>query len=91
MAALLLADGSFSSDGLREELRRVLALKWRPPSGASLDDGITWVQLDWYRLGNVLGWWSDSRRHILSESGRAAATSLFWAVATQPQERRLHQ
>ena len=91
MAALLLADGSFSSDGLREELRRVLALKWRPPSGASLDEGITWVQLDWYRLGIVLGWWSDSRRHILSESGRAAATSLFWAVATQPQERRLHQ
>jgi hypothetical protein len=89
MAVVLLCNDRLTSDQLLEEISAVLARKWRPTSGASLDDGVHVLHVEWLRLGLALGWWQDRRRltRRLSELGRAAAAGVFRAVATGPMRR----
>ncbi len=90
LAVSLLGEERLSSEAVRAEMAYVLGGKWRAEGGATLDDGVWWVEVEWYRLGLVLGWFDD-RRHPdelrLSGLGRAAAAAVFEVVAAGPRRR----
>lgn len=87
LAVAQLRDPRLTGDQLLEEMVYLLAGKWRPEGGGSVEEGARWVQLEWYRVGLVLGWYDGRGRSLewrLSDLGRAAAARLFRSVATAP-------
>lgn len=87
MAVCLLRQASVSGPRLTEQVSSLLSHTWRSRDGDSLDPGVEWLRVEWYRLGVGLSWWELNWRpehYRLSEFGRSAAAELFWAVAGQP-------
>jgi hypothetical protein len=87
MAASVLRSADFALGRIGEERTHVLAGKWRPVGRAhrgKLVDGAAPVAQAWYQLGVPLGWWDTGRGPAdrrPNELGRAAAVSVFHAVA----------
>jgi hypothetical protein len=89
MAALLLRRTAMSASSLTNQVAALLSHKWRTREADSLQTGVEWLRVEWYRLGVGLSWWELSRRaddYRLSEFGRAAAAELFWSVAARPRD-----
>ncbi|MGZ4427311.1 MAG: hypothetical protein ACXVXC_10820 [Nocardioidaceae bacterium] len=86
MAATLLRSPEITRAQLRDEMAYLLSEKWRSTGDRTVDDGVRGVELAWFRVGVTLGWWDRggglwSAKVQLSSFGRAAAASVFWAVA----------
>lgn len=91
-AALLLAEDGRTGKDLCEETTVLLARKWQAPADGDIHDVVWWIQVEWYRVGIVLGWWERRRGRLglgrtLSADGRAAAATAFWSVAARPMSR----
>ena len=86
---LLLRRTAVSASSLTNQVASLLSHKWRSREADSLQSGIEWLRVEWYRLGVGLSWWELSRRaddYRLSEFGRVAASELFWSVAARPRD-----
>jgi hypothetical protein len=91
-AALLLAEDGRTGEDLCHETTALLARKWQAPTDDDIRDVVRWIQVEWYRVGVVLGWWERRRGRLglgrtLSADGRAAAATAFWSVAARPMSR----
>lgn len=87
LAIAQLRDPRLTGEQLLDEMVYVLGGKWRAEGGGSLEEGARWVQLEWYRVGLVLGWYDGRGRSTewrLSGFGRVAAACVFRAVSTAP-------
>jgi hypothetical protein len=92
MAATLVRTDELTRDQLRDEMAYLLASKWQGTGSRTVGDGVRGVELAWFRVGIALGWWDRegglwSSKVKLSAFGRAAAASVFWAVATRDRAR----
>jgi hypothetical protein len=87
LAVAQLRDPRLTGEQLLEEMVYVLGGKWRAEGGGSLEEGARWVQLEWYRVGLVLGWYDGRGRSLewrLSPFGQAAAACVLRSVSTAP-------
>jgi hypothetical protein len=88
MAASVLRSADFAIGRIGEEMAGVLAGKWRPGGGSrKVFDVAAPVAQAWYQLGVPLGWWDTGRGPAdrrPNTFGRAAAVSVFRAVAAPP-------
>jgi hypothetical protein len=91
MAASVLRSADFALGRIGEEMTHVLAAKWgtvRDAHRGRMFDGAAPVAQAWYQLGVPLGWWDTGRGPAdrrPNAFGRAAAASVFRAVAGPPQ------
>ena len=90
LSASVLRSETFDLGRIGEELTQVLERKWRPTREdhrGSVFDGASTVANAWYQLGVPLGWWDTGRGPAdrrPNTFGRAAAVSVFRAVAAPP-------
>jgi hypothetical protein len=93
LAACVLGQERPTIDSVRAEAVAVLATKWHPVGGGregDLEETVGYLEIDWYRVGLVLGWWEERGTALglrPTAAGRAACASVFRTAATRPRSR----